>query len=129
MWKPTLSVAYHVRGVCMPPKGRVETLPSALRAKLPPRRPITPEEVERLPAFRSREQRRREAEADGEAAGDRRDAERVRSGRRHPGAAEDVAGRGADPAIDDRGQPTIAIAGGAARAKRNCGRVMSSLSG
>ena len=31
MWKPTLSVAYHVRGVCMPPKGRVATLPSALR--------------------------------------------------------------------------------------------------
>ena len=31
MWKPTLSVAYQVRFVVMPPKARVATLPSSLR--------------------------------------------------------------------------------------------------
>jgi hypothetical protein len=31
MWKPTLSAAYQVRFVLMPPKARVATLPSSLR--------------------------------------------------------------------------------------------------
>ena len=31
MWKPTLSAAYHVRLVVMPPNARVATLPSSLR--------------------------------------------------------------------------------------------------
>ena len=31
MWKPTLSVAYQVRFVLMPPNARVATVPSSLR--------------------------------------------------------------------------------------------------
>ena len=38
MWKPILSVAYHVRLVVMPPKARVETLPSSLRLNGQPQR-------------------------------------------------------------------------------------------
>ena len=38
MWKPILSVAYHVRLVVMPPKARVATVPSSFRLNGQPQR-------------------------------------------------------------------------------------------